>query len=288
MHTLFEIIRRSEDYLAKAGLPRARREAEQVIADALGVKRLDLYLQFERPMIEAELLSLRTAIQRRSKREPPVYISGKLEFADLQLTITSDVLIPRPETEILIEKIAQKLKTMPLENKVLWDVCCGSGCIGLALKKRFPELEVVLADLSEKALEVARKNALANGIGRGLGNGLVHEFKLGNLFEPFVGQQCDFFVCNPPYVTEAEYQNLDPELFFEPKMALVSGPNGLEFYQRIARELKAFLKPQGLGWLEIGTGQGAAIQALFEAEKLCCHYEPDWSGHDRFFFIENF
>jgi release factor glutamine methyltransferase len=276
MITLLEIIRRSEGYLAERGVERARREAEEVIADTLGLKRLDLYLQFDRPLHESELPLLRLAIQRRSNREPAAYISGVVSFAGLELKVNSDVLIPRPETEILVEKIAQTLATLPLENKILWDLCCGSGCIGLALKKRFPHLQVILSDLSEKALAVAKENA-SFGV----------DFKQGDLFEPFEGMKCDFFVCNPPYVTESEYQTLTPEVHQEPKMALVSGPSGLEFYVRIAKELKKYLNNGGLAWLEIGAGQGESVKSLFENEGWRCHYTADWSGHDRFFFISN-
>ena len=276
MITLIEIIRRSEAYLAERGIGRARREAEEVIADALGVKRLDLYMQFERPLSETELPILRKRIQRRSNREPTAYIAGKMAFGGISLDVNPAVLIPRPETEILVETIAQTLSTRSLENKVLWDMCCGSGCIGLALKTRFPELAVLLSDLSDKALAVAEQNA-----------SVAVTFKQGDLFEPFLGQKCDFFVCNPPYVNEAEFGALDPEVKdWEPKMALVAGPTGLEFYERIARELKSHLNPDGLAWLEIGTGQGKDVKYLFESEGWKCRYEKDWSGHDRFVFIE--
>ena len=276
MITLLEIIKRAEYFLAERGIGRARREAEEVIADVLGIKRLDLYLQFDRPLSQNELPTLRLAIQRRSCREPAAYISGRVFFAGMQLSVTPDVLIPRPETEILVEKISQTFQTMSLANKVLWDVCCGSGCIGLALKHRFPELHVILSDLSPEALKIARQNATLCGA----------MFKQGDLFAPFYDMKCDFLVCNPPYVTATEYATLAPEVRdWEPKMALISGKNGYAFYTRIAQELKNHLNPDGLAWLELGTGQGPHVQALFTAEGWRCHYEQDWSGHDRFFFI---
>lgn len=275
MITLLEIIRRSEKFLAERGIDRARREAEELIADALHMRRLDLYLQYDRPLTEEELPQLRAALQRRGNKEPAAYIAGTVYFAGITLNVSPHVLIPRPETEILVEKIYQTLQKLSLENKVLWDVCCGSGCMGLALKEKLPQLQVVLSDLSSDALAVAKTNATR-----------AVEFKQGDLFEPFLGLKCDFFVCNPPYVTEEEYLLLTPDVRnWEPKMALTSGKTGLEFYTRVAKELKNHLNPGGLGWLELGTGQGSKVKEIFESEGWSCHYESDWAGHDRFFFL---
>lgn len=268
MKTLFDVIKLSESYLKERGIERPRREAEEVIADALCARRLDLYLQFERPLAEEELQNLREPIMRRGNHEPAAYISGVVQFADLAINVTPDVLIPRPETEILVEKISEYLSDLDLEGKILWDVCCGSGCIGHALKKRFPQLTVILSDLSENALAVARSN----------GHDVL--FKQGDLFAPFADEKCDFFVCNPPYVTEEEYASLAPEVKAEPKMALVGG---LEFYRRIAAEIYAYLNPHGRVWLELGTGQGEAVKKIFEGKGVV---ENDWAGHNRFFFLE--
>ena len=276
MITLIEIIKRSADYLAQRGIESPRPAAEEVIADALGMKRLDLYLQFERPLNENELPILRTAIARRAKHEPTAYIAGRVTFAGIQIKVNQSVLIPRPETEIMVETIAQTLQGLPLEDKILWDMCCGSGCIGLSIKARFPQLPVFLSDMSPTALKAAQRNAKDNAIED-------VQFKEGDLFAPFVNEKCDFFVCNPPYVTEEEFTQLSPEVRdWEPKTALVSGPTGLEYYARIAAQLRTHLKPGGLAWLEMGTGQGLSVHALFEAQGWQCQIKPDWSGHDRF------
>ncbi|MFC2049177.1 peptide chain release factor N(5)-glutamine methyltransferase [Chlamydiota bacterium] len=275
MITLLEIIKRSEKYLAERGIESPRRSAEEVIADALSMKRLDLYLQFDRPLTESELPALRSAIQRRAHHEPTAYIAGKVTFAGIELKVDKSVLIPRPETEIMVETIAQTLQGISLEDKILWDMCCGSGCIGLALKARFPKLTVVLSDIRPEALKTAQLNS-QNDI----------QFKQGDLFTPFAGESCDFFVCNPPYISEEEFSQLTPEVReWEPKRALVSGPTGLECYVRIAKELRSHLKPGGLAWLEIGSGQGKAVQALFESQGWRCRIELDWAGHDRFCFL---
>lgn len=279
MITLLEIIKRSAGYLAERGIEAPRRSAEEVIADALNMKRLDLYLQFDRPLTDGELPALRSAIARRAQHEPTAYIAGSVTFAGIELKVDRSVLIPRPETEIMVETIAKSLVEQSLEGslegKVLWDMCCGSGCIGLALKSRFPQLSVILSDMSPEALRTAKKNAVVDV-----------EFKLGDLFIPFAGQRCDFFVCNPPYVTEGEFPQLAPEVKdWEPKMALVSGATGLEYYARIASHLRAHLNPEGQAWLEMGAGQGLAVQALFEKQGWKCQIALDWAGHDRFCMI---
>ncbi len=276
MITLLEIVTRSAAYLAQKGIEPARREAEEVIADALGIKRIDLYLQFDRPLTDQELGPLRSAIQRRGQHEPTAYIAGQLSFAGIDLKVNRNVLIPRPETEILVEKIAESLLRESLQGKVLWDLCCGSGCIGLSLKKRFPELTVILSDIDPSALQTARTNASVDV-----------SYLEGDLFLPFSGQQCDYLVCNPPYVSEKEFTQLAPEVRdWEPKKALVSGPTGLEFYARIAESLAKHLRPQGQAWLEIGTGQGNAVKALFEQKGFSCSVSQDWAGHDRFCVIK--
>lgn len=276
---LLEIIRRSERYLSERGIQRPRQEAEEVIAGVLGLKRLDLYLQFERPMVPQELDVMRQAIIRRGKREPSAYILGQVEFAGCRFLLSPSVLIPRLETEILVEQISQELKKTDLTGKVLWDVCAGSGCIGISLKKRFPALTVYLSDLSKEALAVAEENARLNDV--------KVIFKQGDLLEPFVGSECDFFVCNPPYVTVQEYEALSLEVQAEPKMALVAGPTGLEFYEKFSIDLKLFLKKDGRGWMEIGAGQGENVKNIFKGQGWKGRYSPDWSGHDRFFFLES-
>jgi release factor glutamine methyltransferase len=244
-----------------------------VIADALGMNRMELYLNFDRPLTEKEIEECRTRIGRRGKGEPAQYIQGTVEFYDCKIKVTPDVLIPRQETEILVDIIAKKLEGVNLEGKVLWDVCCGSGAIGIALKKKFPELRVVLSDISSKALEVAKENAQNNQV--------KVDFLEGDLLKPFGDAKTHFFVCNPPYISENAYPNLDPEVRdFEPKLALTGGPSGLDFYKRLLQELPQHLHHDAIVWFEIGTGQGNEVAQLFSS------YHPvvlqDWAGHDRY------
>ena len=218
---------------------------------------------------------------RRAQGEPLQYIEGLVEFYGCTITVTQDVLIPRPETEILVDKIYSTLKNEDLQNKELWDLCCGSGCVGIALKKALPDLRVVLSDFSEEAVAIARKNALYNEVGI--------ELLKGDLLVPFKGRKCDFLVCNPPYLSESEYRDLDREVKdYEPRQALVAGKEGTEFYQRIAKEIHDFLNPQAKVWLEIGYLQGPIMHRLFaEGAWRAAWVEKDWAGHSRFFFLEN-
>jgi release factor glutamine methyltransferase len=282
MKTLLEIVNLSTQYLQDKGIANARRQAQDLICDALGIDRITLYMEHDRPLSEAELTLLRQRLTRRAQGEPNPYIHGEVYFGDCVFQVKRDtVLIPRQETEILWEKIVNTLeKETDLQNKVLWDVCCGSGCLGIALKKHFPALTVVLADICPKALAIASHNAILNGV--------EIECVEGDLLAPLAGRRADFFVCNPPYISEGEYEKLDREVKdFEPQKALVGGVTGLEFYQRLASDLARHLTPSAKAWFELGTGQGQAVSALFaSAPWKARNVEVDWSGHDRFFFLE--
>ena len=280
MKIVSEILKVSTDYLLKQGLENPRREAEFLLSEFLNMSRLDLYLNFDRPLDQRELDLFRERLKRRGKGEPAQYIHGSLPFYGLNLVVDPSVLIPRPETEILVDHMVNALKSEDLNGKKCLDLCSGSGCIGLSLKSKFPDLSVHLSDISEKALAIAKKNAEMNH--------LAACFSQGDLFEPLSGQTFDYIVCNPPYISMKEYQELSPEVReFEPRLALVGGDTGYEFYERLSRALPGFLSPKGRVWLEIGTGQGRAILDLFSGSpwKLA-KLEKDWAGHDRFILLE--
>lgn len=280
MRTILEVITLSTDYLTKCNINRARRQAEELVSQVLAMSRMDLYLDFNRPLTEKELDTLRAWLKRRGSGEPLQYIAGHVDFASCRIGVAPGVLIPRQETEILVDKIGSVLAKHDLEGKALWDVCCGSGAIGIALKKRFPNLNVALSDISPDALAIAKKNAAENGV--------EVEIVHGDLLVPFKGRKADFIVCNPPYIREDEFDGLDPEVrCYEPKTALVSGSTGLEFYARLAESLPHFLNRGSKVWFEIGTEQGEAVKQLFGNSCWTrCSYEQDWSGHDRFFSLE--
>lgn len=271
MKTIGEVLKLSTEFLEQKGVARGRRIAEELMAACLRIERLDLYLQFDKPVVDAELVVLREKLKRCARGEPVQYVIGEVTFYGVRIQVDSRVLIPRPETEILVDIIAKQKPT-----GTLWDVCTGSGYIGIALKKAFPHLAVTLSDLSQDALDLAAKNAQLNGV--------ELELLQGDLLAPFRGKKADIVVCNPPYVSASEYSNLDPSVrAFEPKGALIGGKTGTEFYERLAVELPPFLNPGAKLFLEIGTGQGPRVQQIFGGRGKV---EKDWAGHDRFFFLE--
>jgi release factor glutamine methyltransferase len=280
MKTVREILPQAALYLQNKGISDARRSAEEIIAFVLLCKRLDLYLNHDLPLKEEELERVRQLMKKRGQKTPLDYVLGVCDFYGCKLKITPDVLIPRPETEILVDLAVKRLQKEELQGKVLWDLCCGSGCIGLAMKKSFPDLTVVLSDVSEAALEVAKENARQNG--------LDVRFLQGDFLAPFGPEKADFVISNPPYVSEVEYGQISSEVRdFEPKGALVARQNGLEFYERIASELPVKLRKGGKVFLEMGRAQGKALTSIFSSP-LWTHKQllQDWAGHDRFFFLE--
>lgn len=282
MKTLGEVLKLTQKFLEEQHILLPRKSAEELLSHQLKMSRLDLYLNFEMPLHEKELQSLRESLKRRAKGEPVEYIFGEMKFHELQLTVNPSVLIPRQETEILLSKIIERLKTADLKEKIAWDLCSGSGCLGLGLKKALPDLHLILADISERALEVAKANSVKNG--------LQVDFLQGDLLEPFQGKKADFILCNPPYISQKDYETLSREVRdFEPKEALLGGPNGNEFYKRLADVLPSFLNPGAHLFFEIGFDQGNTVKEIFSSSQWKGQIvEKDWAGHDRFFSIQYF
>jgi release factor glutamine methyltransferase len=275
LKTVLEVLEATKEYFQKQELESARFFAEEVLSAALNIKRFELYLEHDRPLTEGELERCRQFVRRKAKREPVPYMTGYVDFYNCQIEISQDALIPRQETELFVDKIAQDLKKRDLKGKSLWDVCTGSGCIGIALKKQFPELAVFLSDISPQALALARRNCQKNGV-----EAAILE---GDLLTPFEGQKCHFFVCNPPYVANEQLDDLEPEVRdWEPKLALMGGPQGLDFYRRLTQELPSYLYPNAKIWLEIGADQGALVKTLFKDGNVA----RDYAGKDRFFSLE--
>ena len=280
MRTINTILSESVCFLEKAKILSAKRCAQEIIAKIYGCARLDLFFKKDEILSIEKEKQINEAVRKRSKKEPLEYILGETYFYGCKLKITKDVLIPRQETEILVDLIVKKIEKMPLENKVLWDIATGSGCIGIALKKRFPKLKVVLSDISKEATILSYENAKKNGVDV--------EIRCGDLFEPFLNEKADFIISNPPYVSEEEYISLDKSVKnFEPKLALVSGKTGFEFYQRFAKEIKHHLQIGANIFFEIGCLQGKNVQKFFyekigEKGKILF----DYAKKERFFFLE--
>ncbi len=274
MKTLGEIIKASWEYVQKKGSSHTRHEVEELIAFTLGKKRLDLYLNFDKPLNEEELTKVRAKLVRLAANEPLQYIEGKVQFYGCTIAVDPRVLIPRQETELLIDKVVKEIKSTAYQGKTLWDVCTGSGYIGIAIKKALPELTVTLSDISEDALTVAKSNSLLNNVDV--------ELIQGDLLKPFGTKKADFIVCNPPYIAEGEYATLSPHVRdFEPKQALVPGKSGLECYERLITELTSHTNPGATVWFEIGSTQAEAICAMITGFKQV-QVEKDLAGMDRF------
>lgn len=274
MKALGEILKLSYEYIVKKGSTHTRHEVEELIAYTLGKKRLDLYLNFDKPLHEDELVKVRKNLSRLAANEPLQYIEGRVSFYDCTLLVDPRVLIPRPETELLVDRIVKQIRQKPYSSKVLWDVCTGSGCIGIAIKKALPELTVVVSDVSADALAVAKANSQLNEV--------AVDMLQGDLLEPFAGKNADFIVCNPPYIAEGEYASLANHVRdFEPKLALVSGNTGLECYERLIRQLPSFCNEGATVWFEIGFSQGPLLVSKLSGFKDV-QVLQDLSHNDRF------
>lgn len=275
-----EILEKTIVFFREKGVPNAKKEAGVILSDVLEMTSLDLYLLYDRPLNDEEVEKCREAVMRRVKGEPNQYIRGLVDFYDCQFFVDRRVLIPRMETEILVDKIVKDIEQEEYDGKELWDICSGSGCMGISIKKKLPELKVTLSDLSVEAVEVARKNAERNGVDV--------DIVQGDLLEPFKGRRADYVVSNPPYIGTAEYETLPREVKdFEPKLALVSGDSGLECYRRFSEELPDYLNPEGQVWMEIGYRQGQFVVEIFSGEKWqYAQFEKDWSRQDRFFYVQ--
>jgi release factor glutamine methyltransferase len=258
---------RAAAWLGTRGSPTPRLDAELLLAHALGVDRLDLYTGHERPLTRIETDAFRTLVARRGRREPVAYLTGRRAFRGLELHVTPAVLVPRPETEHLVERA---LALAPPDGRVL-DWGTGSGAVALALADERPDLRVCALDRDPAALDVARANAAR--LGREV------ELVLSDGFARLRGRRFDLVVANPPYLSEVELTGAPPELAHEPREALLAGPTGLEALERLAREGPAHLAPGGHLVAEVGRGQAAAVTALWGAAGLrgvVC--SPDLAG----------
>ncbi len=278
MKLLREILQQSTDYLQKRHILKPRLSAELLLSHLLQIKRLDLYLQFDRPMEERELSCYRALLKRRALGEPLEYILGKIEFYHCTIELNRDVLIPRPETEILLSLVCKQI-TDP-NRKIALDLCTGSGCLAIGLKKHFPGLTVIGSDLSAKALEVARTNAA---------NNQVHiDFVESDLLQGISQNSFHYVLCNPPYLALEEYEILHREVRdFEPAQALIAGKTGLEFFERLSEELPSYLEESAQLFFEIGSSQERILTQIFQhSHWKNVQIKRDWAGHPRFFFCE--
>lgn len=276
MHTVLEVLKRTTDFLEGKGVEGARLNAELLVGHALGLKRMQLYLQFERPLTEPELERIRPLVRRRAAREPVQYIIGETGFRDLTLTVDARVLIPRPETEQLVELV---MGLCPQPPAAVLDLGTGSGAIALSLAKAWPGSRVTAVDREEGALAVAAANAARNGL-----EGRVSLVRSDWFAALPVGMRYDLIVANPPYLSDTELAEAQPEVrAHEPRTALSAGPDSTRDLRRIITEAPAFLAPGGRLALETGIDHQDELAAAARAagfNRIELH--RDLTGRSRF------
>jgi release factor glutamine methyltransferase len=279
--TIKKLLEWVSGYFADKGVDAPRLSAELLLCHVLGLERIQLYTLFDRAVDPPQLVQLRALVKRAGEHEPVAYLVGRCEFYSLPLKITPDCLIPRPETEHLVEKAILFLRQREGTQQVL-DLCTGSGCIAAAIAKNVKEAGVVATDISDAALKVAAENIEKLN--------LSEKVKLlcGDLFDPVIEgldvAKFDLVVSNPPYVSEAEYAVLDKNVKdYEPKDALLAGAEGLDVYRRILEKVGDFLKPNGALMMEIGYAQGPAIRGMLEQTGAfkTITIEKDFANNDR-------
>lgn len=278
-----DLLKVATAYLKEKGIESARLTAEVLLAHLLGIDRVTLYLQFEKPLTESELSEYRNLVSRRARREPLQYITGIQEFWSMEFQVNSRVLIPRPETELLVEQALARAGEGEPERgapRRLLDLGTGSGILAVCMAKELPTWEVWATDSSPDGLEVARMNAEKHGVGDQI------RFRQGDFFQPVTGEGILFhmILSNPPYVGEGEYGSLAPEVReYEPRIALAAGKEGMAFITRILHDAPDFLCPGGLLLVEMAPGQTEPAMQI--AEETHCYGEigrvRDYSGRHR-------
>jgi release factor glutamine methyltransferase len=263
------------DDLGQRGIATARLDAELLLAHALGCERLALYLDMERPLGATELAGVRELVKRRRAREPVAYILGRREFWGRRFEVTPDVLVPRPETELLVEHGLARLGD---RHAAALDLCTGSGAVALSLAAERPGLTVDATDVSAGALAVAERNRAFHDLASRVA------LYQGDLFAALPAPRCyDLITANPPYIAERDWEALPPEVReHEPRVALLAGPEGLDVVRRIASEASRWLAPGGALMVEVGAGQAeAAAAALREAGLVDVAARRDLAGIER-------
>lgn len=259
--TVLRLIRWTSEYFTAKGIDTPRLDAEVLLADMLNLSRVQLYLDFDRPLQPDELAEFRERVRRRAAREPVAYITGSKEFYSLDLEVGPAVLIPRPETELLVEAAVRFVRQRwPADQKLrLLDLGVGSGAVALALAMELTQAEIWAADLSEAALDVARRNARRHGL-----EGRI-KFLQGDLFEALAEEGIRFHLitANLPYVPQAAWAEMSPEARnYEPRLSLDGGEDGLAVIRRAVAQAKAHLEPGGLLVLEIWPTHGQTLLEL--------------------------
>ena len=273
--TVLEVLQSTTAYFQKRNIDSPRLNAEHLLAHVLGRKRIDLYLEFERRLSESELTPLRELVRRRGAGEPLQHLLGTVEFCGRIFRCDKRALVPRPETEQLVELLISRFKSEIACSRVV-DVGTGSGVIALTLVAEFPKAEIVGVDISEDALMLARENAERQGLADRV------RFLRSNLLEN-VQPGFDLIVANLPYVSTEGRHNLSREVLHDPEVALFAGDRGDELVRQLIAEAPSWLRPGGILAMEIGIAQNEALMAALEEKNYRdILAEKDYSGVIRF------
>ncbi|MFW6034644.1 MAG: peptide chain release factor N(5)-glutamine methyltransferase [Halothermotrichaceae bacterium] len=269
------------DYLKKHNIPNSRLEAEVLLAHVLHIERIQLYVKYDLPLKKNELEKYRELIVKRAKRTPTAYLTGVKEFMSLDFTVNNKVLIPRPETEILVEKVIEYCQEQEMDSPNIVDIGTGSGVIAVSLGYNIKNARVFGIDISSEALKIACRNISKFDLGDRV------KVTRGNLLQPLIKldkDNVDIVISNPPYISSQKMKELMPEVQREPDLALAAGADGLKFYREIIPQSARVLKAGGLLALEIGYAQGDAVKKLFDSSWQNVRVEKDYSDHDRMVF----
>lgn len=263
--TVLELIQRTTEFLKGKGVESPRLQAELLLAHVLKLPRMKLYLNFESTPTSAQLDEYRALVRRRGQREPLQHILGSVSFCGLEMTVNREVLVPRPETELLAEcgwEFLNKGVPKETETPLVLDFGTGSGCLAIALSVKCPKARVHALDISEAALQVARQNAARHQV-----EDRVQFWLTDGLSGLPANLQFNLVVSNPPYIPSAQIDGLDPEVRdYDPRRALDGGSDGLDYYRKLARETGGVLRPEARLMLELGADQAAAVRSLLEEQ----------------------
>ena len=277
--TLLDILNKTSDWFKAKGIENHRLDAQLLLGHVLGMKRMDLYMNFDRPLDAAELARFRDLVKRRGAREPLQHLLGEMPFRELNLKVDRRALIPRQETELIVDLVRKQLE--PGRQSRVLDVGVGAGPIFLSLAKEIPNLLVFGCDLSPDALQLTRENAAHNGLPNG-------NLFLGDLFAGVPSElRFDCIVSNPPYVGEKERATLQPEVRdHDPALALFGGPEGWELPARLLHEAYDRLADAGALVVEIGAGQAPILKANAASRPWkSISFSKDYQGIDRFLIL---
>jgi release factor glutamine methyltransferase len=276
--TIDRVVRWAADDFRARGVENPRFEAELLLAHALDIPRMRIILDSVRVLLPDELAHFRAIVKRRRSGEPVAYIRGYKEFYGRTFRVDRRALIPRPDTETLVEVGLRRGVARSLSARIL-DLCTGSGCVAITLAREWPTVQLDAVDQSEAAVELAKENSIR------LGAAFQVRWLVGDLFAPLQrgSDRYDIILANPPYICEAEIGGLQPEIRdFEPRLALVGGADGLSVVRRIVADAPSFLVSGGVLAVEVGAGQAQAVAALFrEAGLDVVECTRDYGGHER-------